>query len=186
MSTTVPTTPSAVLPVANDPCWCGSGRKYKRCHKQLDGRVVPHAVSPRREVPAHIVRPPYAETGKVQRWQESAVKTPEIIEKMRVAGKMGAEVLKLAGEFVRPGITTDEIDIYVHNLCIERNSYPSPFGSDIRRSCPLPQHPQTDPAAQEEFKKNLASASRRSRRTIPTDGCKSFTKTKRGSASKVR
>ena len=127
MSTTVPTTPPAVLPVANDPCWCGSGRKYKRCHKQLDGRVVPHAVSPRREVPAHIVRPPYAETGKVQRWQESAVKTPEIIEKMRVAGKMGAEVLKLAGEFVRPGITTDEIDVYVHNLCIERNSYPSPL-----------------------------------------------------------
>ena len=127
MSTTVPTTPPAVLPVANDPCWCGSGRKYKRCHKQLDGRVVPHAVSPRRDVPAHIVRPPYAETGKVQRWQESAVKTPEIIEKMRVAGKMGAEVLKLAGEFVRPGITTDEIDIYVHNLCIERNSYPSPL-----------------------------------------------------------
>lgn len=127
MSTTVPTTPPAVLPVANDPCWCGSGRKYKRCHKQLDGRVLPHAVSPRREVPAHIVRPPYAETGKVQRWQESAVKTPEIIEKMRVAGKMGAEVLKLAGEFVRPGITTDEIDIYVHNLCIERNSYPSPL-----------------------------------------------------------
>jgi transposase len=51
---------------------------------------------------------------------------------------------------------------------------------------PRPQHPQTDPAAQEEFKKNLASASRRSRRTIPTAGCKSFTKTKRGSASKVR
>ena len=106
MSTTVPTTPPSVLPVANDPCWCGSGRKYKRCHKQLDGRVVPHAVSPRREVPAHIVRPPYAETGKVQRWQESAVKTPEIIEKMRVAGRMAAEVLKLAGEFVRPGIST--------------------------------------------------------------------------------
>ncbi|PHY03585.1 MAG: hypothetical protein CK530_00465 [Planctomycetaceae bacterium] len=51
---------------------------------------------------------------------------------------------------------------------------------------PRPQHPQTDPAAQEEFKKNFASASRRSRRTIPTAGCKSFTKTKRGSASKVR
>ncbi len=31
------------------------------------------------------------------------------------------------------------------------------------------------------IQKKLASASRRSRRTIPTDGCKSFTKTKRGS-----
>ena len=25
-------TAPAVLPNANDTCWCGSGRKYKRCH----------------------------------------------------------------------------------------------------------------------------------------------------------
>lgn len=84
-------------------------------------------VSPMREVPSHIVRPPYAETGQVDRWAESAVKTPEIIARMRVAGEVAAEVLKLAGEFVRPGKTTDEIDVYVHQLCIERNSYPSPL-----------------------------------------------------------
>ena len=84
-------------------------------------------VSPMREVPRHIARPPYAETGQVNRWAESAVKTPEIIARMRVAGAVAAEVLKLAGEFVRPGIATDEIDVYVHQLCIERNSYPSPL-----------------------------------------------------------
>ena len=64
-------------------------------------------------VPTHIVKPPYAETGKVTRWAESAVKSPEIIERMRVACSTAAEVLRLAGEFVRPGITTDEIDVYV-------------------------------------------------------------------------
>jgi len=89
--------------------------------------VLQGLVSPMREVPSHIARPPYAETGQVNRWAESAVKTPEIIARMRVAGKVAAEVLKLAGEFVRPGITTDEIDVYVHQLCIERNSYPSPL-----------------------------------------------------------
>ena len=78
-------------------------------------------------VPDHIVKPPYAETGKVTRWQESAVKSPEIIERMRIACSTAAEVLRLAGEFVRPGITTDEIDVYVHNLCIERGAYPSPL-----------------------------------------------------------
>ena len=78
-------------------------------------------------VPDHIVKPPYAETGKVTRWQESAVKSPEIIERMRIACSAAAEVLRLAGEFVRPGITTDEIDVYVHNLCIERGAYPSPL-----------------------------------------------------------
>jgi len=127
MKTSAQATPPSVLPVANDNCWCGSGRKYKRCHKPLEGRVLQGLVSPMREVPSHITRPPYAETGQVNRWAESAVKTPEIIARMRVAGKVAAEVLKLAGEFVRPGITTDEIDIYVHRLCIERNSYPSPL-----------------------------------------------------------
>ena len=51
---------------------------------------------------------------------------------------------------------------------------------------PRPQHPQADPAAQEEFKKNLATGSRRSKLSIPTAGSKSSTKTKRGSASKER
>ena len=127
MKTPAQVTSPSVLPVANDNCWCGSGRKYKRCHKPLEGRVLQGIVSPMREVPSHIARPPYAETGQVNRWAESAVKTPEIIARMRIAGEVAAEVLKLAGEFVRPGIATDEIDVYVHQLCIERNSYPSPL-----------------------------------------------------------
>ena len=119
--------PPQTLPQANDQCWCGSGRKYKRCHKPLEGRVLPHEISPYRPVPAHINRPLYADTGEVIRWNESRVKTPEIITKMHHAGKTAAEVLRLAGEMVRPGITTDEIDVYVHDLCIERNAYPSPL-----------------------------------------------------------
>jgi methionyl aminopeptidase len=117
----------AVLPQANDPCWCGSGRKYKRCHKPLEGRVTKGEVSPMLPVPAHIERPPYADTGIVERWSEPRVKSPDIIESMRVAGATAAEILRLAGEMVRPGITTDDIDRYVHQLCIDRNAYPSPL-----------------------------------------------------------
>lgn len=51
---------------------------------------------------------------------------------------------------------------------------------------PRPQHPQADPAAQEEFKKNSATDSPRSKRSIPAAGSKSSTKTKRGSANKGR
>ena len=40
---------------------------------------------------------------------------------MRVA----AEVLRLAGEMVAPGVTTEAIDVYVHDLFIERGAYPS-------------------------------------------------------------
>ena len=120
-------TQPSVMPAANDACWCGSGRKYKRCHKPLEGRVQPGIVSPRRSVPNNIARPPYADSGEVIRWNESAIKSPEIIERMRHAGAVAAEVLRLAGQAVKPGVTTDEIDALVHDLCIALNAYPSPL-----------------------------------------------------------
>jgi methionyl aminopeptidase len=121
---TMPATGRPVLQ-ANDPCWCGSGRKYKRCHKGQEGRVVAGVISPMRTVPPHIQRPPYADTGRVERWNEPRVKSPEIIERMRAAGALAREILSAAGEMVRPGITTDAIDVFVHELTIERGAYPS-------------------------------------------------------------
>ena len=121
------TEPPALLPQANEACWCGSGRKYKRCHKPLEGRVLQGVVSPMRPVPDHIARPSYAATGRVDRWAENRVKSPEIIERMRHAGAVAAEILRLSGEMVRPGITTDEIDVFVHEAIIERGAYPSPL-----------------------------------------------------------
>jgi methionyl aminopeptidase len=119
-------TPTVALR-SNDLCWCGSGRKYKRCHKPLEGRVVPYPVSPRRPVPDSIQKPPYADAGTPPRWHEPAIKSPEIIERMRRAGALAADVLRLAGEQVAPGVTTDEIDIFVHDLTIARGAYPSPL-----------------------------------------------------------
>ena len=80
-----------------------------------------------RSVPSHIGRPSYADTGEVRKWNESHVKSPEVIERMREAGALAADILRLAGEFVRPGITTDDIDVFVHELTIERGAYPSPL-----------------------------------------------------------
>jgi methionyl aminopeptidase len=116
-----------VLPQANDACWCGSGRKYKRCHKPLEGKVLPGVVSPMRTVPPHIQRPPYADDGVVRRWAEDRIKSPDVIARMRPASTVAAEILRLAGEFARPGITTDELDVFVHELTIERGCYPSPL-----------------------------------------------------------
>jgi len=61
------------------------------------------------------------------RWDEPRIKSPDIIERMRGACGMAADILRLAGEAVRPGMTTDEIDIYVHDLTVERDAYPSPL-----------------------------------------------------------
>jgi len=121
-----PTTTTSLK--SNDVCWCGSGRKYKRCHKPLEGRVLPGRVSPPRPVPPHIVRPPYAESGVPPRRDEPNVKTPEVIERLRHAGRVAAEILAIGGAAVRPGVTTDEIDAVVHEATIDRNAYPSPLG----------------------------------------------------------
>ncbi len=121
------TNPPSVLPQANDACWCGSGRKYKRCHRPLEGRVLQGVISPMRAVPAHIVAPPYAATGEAVRWDEPRIKSPDVLERMRVACAMASEILTLAGGIVRPGLTTDEIDVFVHDETIARGAYPSPL-----------------------------------------------------------
>jgi methionyl aminopeptidase len=80
-----------------------------------------------RPVPAHIAKPPYADSGQVPRWNESRVKSPEIIERMRKAGALAADILRQAGEFVKPGITTNDIDVFVHELTVANGAYPSPL-----------------------------------------------------------
>lgn len=46
---------------------------------------------------------------------------------LRHACAMGREVLDIAGNALRVGVTTDEIDRIVHEACIERDVYPSPL-----------------------------------------------------------
>ncbi|MFL5348958.1 MAG: type I methionyl aminopeptidase [Hyalangium sp.] len=129
----------AVLPGPNDPCWCGSGSKYKKCHRGADAvearkkgsdihrrGIRPGTISPPRSVPAHIPRPDYAETGRPARSPElSEVKSPDVIARMRRACRAAAQVLELTGAAVRPGITTDELDGLAHEAYIKLGGYPS-------------------------------------------------------------
>jgi methionyl aminopeptidase len=110
---------------ANDDCWCGSGRKYKRCHRTTLLRAG--AVGPERAVPPEILRPDYVETGTPVRSTESAVKTPEVIARMRAAGKIARDVLAETGAAVAVGVTTDELDRVAHEAHVSRGVYPSPL-----------------------------------------------------------
>jgi methionyl aminopeptidase len=118
--------PSTVIK-ANDPCWCGSGRKFKRCHKASTDHIRPGRLSPPRPVPPEIPRPPYAETGVPVRTPGPHVRTPDVIERMRAAGRAAAEILQTVGAAVAPGVTTDELDALCHEECIRRGGYPSPL-----------------------------------------------------------
>jgi methionyl aminopeptidase len=55
------------------------------------------------------------------------VKSPDVIARMRRAGRVAAEVLAETGAAVRPGVTTDELDAICHDACITQGVYPSPL-----------------------------------------------------------
>jgi methionyl aminopeptidase len=118
---------TAVMLKPNDVCWCGSGRKFKRCHKASTEHVRPGRISPQRPVPSAIGRPPYADSGVAVRVPGSLVRSPEVIERMRRAGRAAAEVLQTVAGAIAPGVTTDELDALCHEECIRRGGYPSPL-----------------------------------------------------------
>jgi methionyl aminopeptidase len=56
------------------------------------------------------------------------IKTPQEIEKMRVAGKLAAEVLEMIGPYVKEGITTEELDNICHNYIVNvQKAVPAPL-----------------------------------------------------------
>lgn len=87
----------------------------------------PGTVSPMRKVPSAIPRPEYV--GKKRpKTGEPDVKTPEIIERMRVAGKIAAQALAEVGANIKPGVTTDELDRIGHEFLLDHGAYPSTLG----------------------------------------------------------
>ena len=98
--------------------------------------LTPGTVSPNRPVPAHIERPEYVGRKGPKRSTDPWVQTPEIIEKMRVAGRIGAQALAAGGSAVAPGVTTDEIDRVVHEFLLDHDAYPSTLGyKGFPKSC---------------------------------------------------
>ena len=92
------------------------------------GTLKPGKISPRRAVPAHIDRPEYMYHSGPEVVTAGDIKSPETIEKIRVAGRIAAQALQVVGEAVRPGITTDELDRIGHEFIISHNAYPSCLG----------------------------------------------------------
>ena len=56
------------------------------------------------------------------------IKTPEEIEKMRIAGRLAADVLQMIEPLIQAGMTTDELNQICHDFIVnEQNSIPAPL-----------------------------------------------------------
>lgn len=91
----------------NDVCWCGSGKKYKKCHIDFDERIKEI------EGQGHIVP------------DHTIIKTPQQIEKIKESAKINVAVLDYVAKHIRAGISTEEINEWVHNLTIEMGGIPA-------------------------------------------------------------
>jgi methionyl aminopeptidase len=98
--------------------------------------LTPGTVAPIRPVPAHIPRPEYVGKAAPARSTEPWVQTPDVIEAMRVAGRIAAGALAVGGATVAPGVTTDEVDRVVHEYLLDHDAYPSTLGyKGFPKSC---------------------------------------------------
>src|SRR5690625_1502901 len=92
------------------------------------GTLTPGTVSPRRPVPTSIEYPEYVDQPAPQPFTGSEVNDAETIERIRRTARLAAQALQHVGAAVRPGITTDELDLIGHEFALEHGAYPSSLG----------------------------------------------------------
>jgi methionyl aminopeptidase len=90
--------------------------------------IAPHAVSPRRPVPAWIPRPEYVDRPAPAPFTGPEVKDAGTIERMRVAGRVAAQAMEAAAAVIAPGVTTEEVDAVGHAFLVDHGAYPSTLG----------------------------------------------------------
>lgn len=56
-----------------------------------------------------------------------SIKTDEEIEKMRVTGRLAAEVLVMIESYIKPGVTTNELNQICHDYIIKKGAIPAPL-----------------------------------------------------------
>lgn len=59
------------------------------------------------------------------------IKSTEDFAKMRVAGRLAAEVLAMIAPWVRPGVTTDELDKRCHDFILANQAIPAPLNYQV-------------------------------------------------------
>lgn len=108
----------------NDLCWCGSGKKYKKCHLGQQPKQV--ASPPQKQQPAK---------------RNIILKNAEQIEGIRKSCQLTKNLLDMVEERIKEGVKTNEIDEWVHKETLANGAVPAPLNygrGQGRRRMPFP------------------------------------------------
>lgn len=93
----------------NDPCWCGSGKKYKACHAAFDEKIACFAQEGHR-VPTRDL-----------------IKNADQIAGIKESAKINVAVLDYIEEHIHAGMSTAEIDKIVYDMTTSMGGIPAPL-----------------------------------------------------------
>ena len=93
----------------NDPCWCGSVKKYKKCHMPIEEKIKLHR-----------------DRGEIVP-SRKLLKTPAQIEKIKKSAALNTAVLDEVAAHIRAGMSTAEIDKIVYDFTTAHGGIPAPL-----------------------------------------------------------
>ena len=93
----------------NELCWCGSGKKYKKCHLASEERIAYHE-----------------EKGEIVPTRD-ILKTIPQIEGIKKSARLNTAVLDHVAEHIHAGMSTEEIDRLVYDFTVSHGGIPAPL-----------------------------------------------------------
>ena len=101
---------SGIYMERNGLCWCGSGKKYKKCHRLIEDKIAYH------EMKGEIVP------------TRDMLKTIPQIEGIRKSAELNTAILDHVEAHIHAGMSTEEINTLVHDFTVSHGGIPAPLG----------------------------------------------------------
>ena len=93
----------------NELCWCGSGKKYKKCHRLIEDKIQY-----------------YQDKGDIVP-DRSMLKTLPQIEAIKKSAELNTAVLDHVAAHIHEGMSTEEIDRLVYDFTVSHGGIPAPL-----------------------------------------------------------
>lgn len=99
----------------NDYCWCGSGKKWKKCHfPQLSLTKEPS--NTQKDIKKDYLRKHHI-----------LIKDPHQIEKIRASCQLASQILDATCLQAKAGVTTQQLNDFAHQLHLTAGAIPAPL-----------------------------------------------------------